>query len=116
MSYNFGNDGATQFQGGGYGYATRMFTFCSLSMTTYRVHLVSYLILGKKRDFGEKKILKKCLSFLLSLMFARGFSPYQISNPRKQPSSGDGDAPSHALCAVGVFLFLNAPSFFLRDV
>ena len=27
MSYNFGNDGATQFQGGGYGYARLRFVF-----------------------------------------------------------------------------------------
>ena len=52
MSYNFGNDGATQFQGGGYGYATRMFTFCSrLFSLDDNIPCASCLV----SDFGEKE-------------------------------------------------------------
>ena len=60
MSYNFGNDGATQFQGGGYGYARVYVLFASfLSLSLSMMCCASCRIYIKKRDFGEKKFLKK---------------------------------------------------------
>ena len=38
MSYNFGNDGATQFQGGGYGYARLRFIFASFFLSLSMIY------------------------------------------------------------------------------
>jgi len=53
MSYNFGNDGATQFQGGGYGYAFRVYVLSSRPF--FSLSLDDILDASSKERFWGKK-------------------------------------------------------------
>jgi hypothetical protein len=91
-----------------------MFTFCSLSMTTYRVHLVSYLILGKKMRFWGKENFEKMSLFsslfnVCARFLSLSFLLIRVNN--RPPAMA---TLRRTRCAVGVFLFLCTPSFFLR--
>ena len=54
MSYNFGNDGATQFQGGGYGYAFRVYVLFSSRVFFSLSLLMIYYASCKERFWGKK--------------------------------------------------------------
>jgi hypothetical protein len=112
MSYNFGNDGATQFQGGGYGYA-RVYvlfaSFLSLSLSLHDVLCILSYLYKKERFWGKEIFEKKMFLKNVSLFFSRLRALVSLcvfANPR-EPSSGDGwrRSLSHALRGWSFFLF-----------